>query len=288
MEGVGRRGWGRRGERAVAAGFKTKLTVICLLVGAGVLGLMYLAEKQHGAVKLLQRGRGGAGWGLGVPLTPHRLSRRPQQLLLVEQTGSGGEGAAVSFQPSYPPLVGDVPPRRRHAHGSWWPATWRDALVRRPGENATEEAPDEGSLAADDSDAAASAAANATNGTNATGAEVDDEYPLKPLVNFWAKGDVLIAPGHQNPSHLLQTDQSLPDYRFKPAPAGNATVVVPHGPPGFLGYGIDEFNVTHALVAHNKLDVLGVNTGEESLVHDAMVAGMCVCVCVCVCVCMRL
>ena len=68
--------------------------------------------------------------------------------------------------------------------------------MRRPGQNA--------SLAS---------SANGTNGKNHTNGEAEDtEYALKSLINFWAKGDVLVVPGHANPSHLVLTDQRLPVY----------------------------------------------------------------------------
>ena len=77
-----------------------------------------------------------------------------------------------------------------------------------------------------------------------------------------AQGDVLVIPGQQNPSHLIQVPQSLPDYRPNPRPLANASEV--HGPRDFRGYLTDEDNVTHAVIAHSKLDSLGVNTGRTT------------------------
>jgi len=102
MEGRGVRWRTIAREGRAWAGFKTKLALICSLMGISVLGLMYLAEKQHGAV-LLQRARrgggsaldagadrgfGGGGWGLALPLLPIRRphqQNQKQSLLLVEQ-----------------------------------------------------------------------------------------------------------------------------------------------------------------------------------------------------------
>jgi len=106
MEGRGVRWRAIAREGRAWAGFKTKLALICSLMAVSVLGLMYLAEKQQGAVLLQRARRGGSqrarrggsstldagadrglgdgGWGLALPLTPRRRMQK-QQLLLVEQ-----------------------------------------------------------------------------------------------------------------------------------------------------------------------------------------------------------
>ena len=98
MEGRGVRWRSIAREGRAWPGFKTKLALICSLMAVSVLGLMYLAEKQHGAVLLhrarhgggsaldarADRGLEGTGWGLALPLTPRRRPQQ-QQLLLVEQ-----------------------------------------------------------------------------------------------------------------------------------------------------------------------------------------------------------
>ena len=98
MEGRGVRWRTIAREGRAWAGFKTKLALICSLMAVSVLGLMYLAEKQQGAVLLQRARRGGSstldagadrglgdgGWGLALPLTPRRRMQK-QQLLLVEQ-----------------------------------------------------------------------------------------------------------------------------------------------------------------------------------------------------------
>eukprot|EP00277_Geminigera_cryophila_P027003 CAMPEP_0179465516 /NCGR_PEP_ID=MMETSP0799-20121207/47063_1 /TAXON_ID=46947 /ORGANISM="Geminigera cryophila, Strain CCMP2564" /LENGTH=327 /DNA_ID=CAMNT_0021269839 /DNA_START=40 /DNA_END=1023 /DNA_ORIENTATION=+ len=212
-----------------------KLAFICSLVVVAVFGLMFLADKKHGITRdlvLLQR-------------------RRQQRQQLLQIGGRGRRGLPVSLSPRHLkpfPQLSIVDQR--------WPYNWRErervdnSLLNEAVDNIT----------------------SAANGTDINEMVRDDEYPFKTLDRFWAKGDVIIEAGHQNPSHLIQVEETLPDYRPKMTAVTNSTGVHEHGPPSFQGYSMDALNMTHARVAHTKLDHLGVNTGELPLWADALVA----------------